>query len=325
MAGNLKDISAFVTGATGFIGSHLTRRLVHEGAEVSIIARPNSKTFRIDDILDKIRIYRLDLIDFNLVKQAVKDTKPQKVFHLAGHTNVERGFKTANDSVKDVQYTVNLLRSLQDIAHDCFIYTGTCEEYGDNPAPFREDQNPNPVSAYSASRVASTAYCQMFHKTLGCPIIILRPFFTYGPYQKASRFISNVILSGLKGEVLNMTWGEQTREFNYVSDIVDGFIKASVNKEAIGEIINIGNGIEFTLKEMVEKVSAIMGNRLKVKYGALPYRPGETWHFYCDNTKAKRLLNWEPKMDLETGLRMTIDWYTKFYKILLKEESCEGC
>ena len=314
MAGELKHIKVLVTGATGFIGSHLTRRLVLEGAKVSIISRPGANTFRIDDILDKIRIYHLDLIDYDLVEQAVKDIRPQKVFHLAGHTNVERGFYTVNDSIQDIQYTVNLLRSLQDIGYDCFIYTGTCEEYGNNPVPFKEDQRLNPVSPYSASKAATTLYCQMFYKTLGCSIVILRPFLAYGPYQNPSRFISNIILSALEKKELKMTGGEQTREFNYVSDIVDGFIKASITKKAIGEIINIGNGIEYTLKEVVEKITSIIGNPVKVSYGALPYRPGETWHFYCDNTKAKRLLNWEPKIDLDTGLKRTIDWHTNYYK-----------
>jgi nucleoside-diphosphate-sugar epimerase len=134
---------------------------------------------------------------------------------------------------------------------------------------------------------------------------------SYGPHQDFNRFIPQAISAGLRNEEFNMTAGEQTREFNYVSDIVDGILKASLSPEAIGEIINIGNGIEYRIKDVVNRIFQITGSQVKPRFGALLYRPGETWHFYCDNSKAKKLLQWELKIDLDTGLELTAEWYRK--------------
>ena len=150
-------------------------------------------------------------------------------------------------------------------------------------------------------------------QTLGLPILTLRPFLTYGPGQESNMLIPSLMKKVLEGEALEMTKGEQTREFNYVDDIVDGFIKASISPEAIGEIINIGNGLEYKIREVVEMVLKLVNSPIKPNLGALAYRPGETWHFYCDNTKARKILCWEPKVDLEDGLKRTINWFQKHY------------
>jgi nucleoside-diphosphate-sugar epimerase len=307
----LKGVSVLVTGAAGFIGSHLVRRLLADGAKVSAVVEPGVSVFRIQDILSRLSVFELDLGDPKAIQAAAGEARPRKIFHLAARTNVARGFSQVDASLDNIRLSLNLIRTLENGVCDAFVSTGTCEEYGDNAAPFREDQIPKPVSPYSASKAAITLYCQMFHKTQGLPIVVLRPFLAYGPCEDPSRFISTAITATLTGRELPMTGGEQTREFNYVSDIVDGFVKASCSPAAIGEIINIGNGIEYTLKDVVERISSIAGRPLTARFGALPYRSGEAWHFYGDNTKAKRLLNWSPKVDLDAGLRMTIDWYRK--------------
>lgn len=316
MITTLQDIRVLVTGLSGFIGSHLARRLLKEGAEVHGLVRENSNLWRIQDIKNQINLHCIDLLDFESVRKAVQDIKPQKVFHLAAYVDVRRSFEVMDEMIEvNIKGTLNLLMALDGTAYDCFINTGTCEEYGDNPVPFREDQIPNPVSPYSASKVSTTMFCQMLYKTMELPIIILRPFLTYGPMQESNMLIPSVIKKAIKRERFGMTEGEQTREFNYVEDIVDGFIKASLSKRAIGEIINIGNGKEYKVKDVVLKILNTMGNPIEPLIGALPYREGETIHFYCDNTKARELLGWNPKVSLDEGLKKTIDWYiTKLWE-----------
>ncbi len=312
MITTLKDTKVLVTGVSGFIGSHLARRLVAEGAEVYGLVRKSSNLRRIQDLKSQLNLHYADLRDFESVRKAVQDIKPQKVFHLAAYVDVSRSFEVMDEMVEvNMKGTLNLLRALDGTGYDCFINTGTCEEYGDNPVPFMEEQIPNPVSPYSASKAATTVFCQMLHKSLGLPIITLRPFLTYGPGQESNMLIPSLIKGAIKGEALEMTPGEQTREFNYVDDIVDGFIKASTSPGAIGEIINIGNGLEYRVRDVVEMILRLMNSRLKPKFGALDYRPGEAWHFYCDNTKAKEILGWRPKVNLEDGLKMTISWFQK--------------
>ena len=312
MITTLRHVRVLVTGVSGFIGSHLARRLVKEGAEVSGLDIKSSNLWRLADICDQVKLYSADLTDFGALQEVIQDIKPQKIFHLAAYVDVSRSLEVLDKMVEvNVGGTVNLLRALTGVSYDCFVNTGTCEEYGDNPVPFRESQSPNPVSPYSASKVATTVFCQMLHKTSGLPIVTLRPFLTYGPAQTNDMLIPSLIQKVLSGEAFEMTGGEQTRELNYVDDIVDGFIKASVSPKAIGETINIGNGVEYKIKDVVALVLRLMNSPTKPKIGALPYRPGETLHFYCDNTKAKEILGWTPRVALEDGLRMTIDWFQR--------------
>ena len=312
MITTLENVKVLVTGISGFIGAHLARRLVAEGVRVYGLVRGSSNLWRIQDLKNQINLYHVDLRDFASVRKAAQDIKPQKLFHLAAYVDVSRSFEVMEEMVEvNIKGTLNLLRALDGTGYDCFINTGTCEEYGDNPVPFREEQIPNPVSPYSAAKVSTSMFCQMLHKTRGLPIITLRPFLTYGPRQESNMLIPLLIKKMIKGEALEMTQGEQTREFNYVDDIVDGFIKASISPGAIGEIINIGNGLEYKIRDVVEMILKLMDSPLKPKLGALDYRPGEARHFYCDNTKAREILGWSPKVDLEDGLKMTINWFQK--------------
>jgi len=306
---DLDGTDVLVTGGNGFIGSHLVRRLIAEGAKVTVILQTKD-TGNLEGVEDRIRTKVADLTNAAKISKIVQKVNPQKVFHLAAYVSVDRTFENISKIIQsNIMGTMNLLQALDKSDYDCFINTGTCEEYGDNMAPFKEDQQMNPVSPYSASKASTTLFCRMYNKVLSCPIVTLRPFLTYGPYQKNSMLIPNTIINALHGKEIHTTPGEQTREFNYVEDIADGFIKASLSKKAIGEIINIGNGKEYKIKDVVQRILAIMGNPVKLHIGALPYREGEAMHFYCDNRKARKLLGWAPKTGLDEGLRKTIEWY----------------
>lgn len=311
MQEDLSGVRVLVTGGTGFLGSHLVRRLVCEGAQVHLLVRPTSLLTRLEKgLAAAVECHSGDLRDLTGLRAIAAAVRPLKVFHLAAYTDVVRTFENADEVVEvNLRGTINLLRALVDTGYDCFVYTGTCEEYGDNPVPFREDQVPNPVSPYSASKVAATLFCQMYARTLGCPLVILRPFLTYGPHQAENRFIAQAIGGALRGEVFLMTGGAQGRELNYVDDIVEGFIRAATSPAALGELINLGNGVQYRLREVAELIFQLAGGRGRLVVGGIPYRPVESWDFYCDNSKARRLLGWEPNVGLEEGLRRTIEWY----------------
>lgn len=306
----LKNKRTLVTGGAGFIGSYLVERLIREGSQLHLLIKPEESLTRIADILNDLNCVEVDIRDYPGLKRQVRKINPDIVFHLAAITNVERSFELAKDLFETNLFgTMNLLRALNEVDYECFVNTGTCEEYGDNPAPFDEEQIPNPVSPYSASKVATTFFCHMLYKTRQAPIVTLRPFLSYGPKQSMNRFIPQAILACLQKKEFRMTPGEQTREFNYVTDIVDGFVKAAQVKQCIGEVINIGNGNEYQIKDVVKKIFGLMGSSQSPQFGALPYRPGETMHFYSNSQKAKSLLNWKPEVDLETGLKKSIEWY----------------
>lgn len=186
--------------------------------------------------------------------------------------------------------------------------------HGSGPVPFKEEQLSMPISPYSASKASATMFCLMYNKSLRHPIVTLRPFLTYGPNQNPTMLIPQVIISCLEKKTYKMTKGEQTRDFNYVDDVVEGYIKASTTKRAIGEIINLGWGKEYKIIDVVKKIVRMMNNPIKIEVGALPYRPGEVMHFYSSNIKAKEILGWNPKIDLDEGLKRTIEWYTENWR-----------
>ncbi len=304
----LKGEKVIVTGANGFIGYHLTYRLVHEGANVYALIHKNDN--RIQLLHDQCPLINIDLLDVENLDKTIKEIKPRIIFHLAGKVNVDRSPRLIKEMMNiNFQGTVNLLWALEKVGYECFINTGTCEEYGDNPVPFKEEQCPNPVSPYSVSKASTTLYCSMLARTKGLPIVTLRPFLTYGPFQTSRMLIPDTIIKALKKEEFKMTKGEQTREFNFVDDIVDGYIKAATTPEAKGKVFNIGNGQEYKIKEVVGRILSILGNPINPSIGSLPYREGETWHFYCDNSEAKKVLKWFPKVELDVGLKKTIEWF----------------
>ncbi len=239
----------------------------------------------------------------------IKSSRPEVVFHLASFTSPERDVNFPFMVQNNFFGTVNLFKALNG-KFDLFINTGTCEEYGNGPVPFNEEQLPISVSPYSVSKIITTYYCGMLHATYNLPVATLRPFLTYGPRQRnAKMLIPSSILNALKNEPLKMTRGEQTRDFIHVNDVVEGYILAAKSKKALGEVINIGSGKEYKIKDIVQKVYGLVGSKVKPLIGALPYRVGETMHFYCSNKKAKKLLAWEPKVKFEDGLKKTVDWY----------------
>jgi UDP-glucose 4-epimerase len=304
-----------VTGASGFIGSHLTRQLVNMGCEVSVLIRESSSTQRFDDLAGRLQVYRGDLRDPITLTGTLRKIRPQTIFHLAATVTVARDLNVAHEVYSsNVIGTINLLRALDGLGYECFVNTGTCEEYGNNEAPFREDQLPKPVSPYSASKAATTMFCTMLHTARGSPILTLRPFLAYGPQQNLERLLPQAIVAALQGREFEMTLGEQTREVNYVSDIVDGYVRAACSNNAFGEIINISNGTPVTVRRLVELIYEMAGAKVSPRIGARPYRENEVWHLYGDNAKARRLLDWRPTTTLEQGLERTIDWYRQHLK-----------
>ena len=306
---SLQGKNVLVTGGAGFIGSHLAERLIKEKASVSIIKEKASDTLSVDSFKEKLKMYDCDLKDYGSVKKVLRTVQPDIIFHLASFTSPERDVNFSFVVKNNFFGTVNLIKALRG-KFELFINTGTCEEYGNGPVPFDEEQLPISVSPYSLSKIITTYYCGMLHATYNLPVITLRPFLTYGPRQRNSRMlIPSSILNSLKNEPLKMTKGEQTRDFIHVNDVVEGYILTAKSKKAIGEVINIGSGKEYKIKDIVQKIYGLVGSKAKPLIGALPYRTGETMHFYCSNKKAKKILGWSPTISLEDGLKETVDWY----------------
>jgi len=318
MSSLLKGRVVFVTGADGFIGSHLTERLIEDGAKVHVFLKKGANHTRLKNVVSRLAVWEGDIRNFRKIVSCLKKIKPVFIYHLAALRNTARQPELIKEMMDvNVKGTVSLLAAALEALPrlKCFINTGTCEEYGNGPVPFHEHQRETPVSPYSASKVAATYYCQMMFSAFGMPVTTLRPFLTYGPRQDDDMFIPALITHCLKKRDFRMTEGDQTREFNYVSDIIDAYVRTALRYEVCcGQIINIGNGQEYAVFSVAQKIVEKMGYPIRLLRGTVAKRPGEAVRFFSDYRKARDLLRWHPRVSLDSGLDKTIAWYQEYFK-----------
>ncbi|MCP5229418.1 SDR family NAD(P)-dependent oxidoreductase [Accumulibacter sp.] len=299
-----------VTGASGFIGAHLTRSLVAHGARVGVLLRPSGSLAKLQPLLEHIEVVRADLCDEQALEQAVARIRPRYAFHMAAFTNVDRD--RGNDELAltvNLTGTVRLLNFLADNKVTRIVNSGSCEEYGDMSSAITETAAPHPVSPYSVSKAAATMWCEMVYRTRGVPVVTMRPFLGYGPEQEAVRLIPQAILAALQDREFPMTLGEQTREFTYVDDVVDGYLRAALVPGIDGEIFNLSSGEENLVRDAVDLIFRLAGSQGKPLFGALPYRSAELWRCCGDASKARDQLGWRPKTPFAQGIASVIPWY----------------
>lgn len=301
-----------VTGASGFIGSHLTRRLVALGAQVHAVTSTVSSVYptRLVDLRDSLTLHEASLIDRGALDVVAAEARPEFVLHLGAYTHVGKSWQRVDECIQvNVQGTVNLLMALAPFGYERFVNTGTSEIYGDVEVPFREAGPVHPISPYSVSKHAAEQYCRLYADARGWPIVMVRPFNAYGPAQTPDRVIPEIITRAVQGQPLRMTQGLQTREFNYVEDLVDGFLLLATTAGIDGELFNLGCGEDVSMRDLTTRILALMGNPIEPEFGALPERPTEIMRMYSDATKARERLGYQPRTSLDDGLAKTIEWY----------------
>lgn len=303
----LRDTLVLVTGATGFIGSHLVRRLVAIGARVTSLAWEKNQTRRSSL---SIAEHNVDLRDAAAVWAVVQTVRPTLVFHLAAIGVTEFEIDPITAVQVNVEGTLNLLTALKDTDYHRFLFVGTSHEYGNNASPFHEDQSPAPANVYAASKSAAWLFCKMYHRAQSYPVVAVRPFGVYGPEQQPPAFLPALIQAALRGHDFSMTHGEQLRDLVYVQDVIEGMLCAATTPNIEGQVFNLCSGRGISLAELAQRVMALMGNPIHVNLGALPYRPGQIWRMIGDNSRAKETLGWQPRVSLDEGLRRTIAWCT---------------
>jgi UDP-glucose 4-epimerase len=320
MAESLRGVDVLVTGATGFLGSHLTRRLVHDGARVHVFARHDSSFARLADVSAQLTCWTGDLGDGAAIDRCLDEARPRIVFHLAGFAAGRSWHPgAASDALLATSYEVNVggtLRLLTAVARNPHgitrvIRTGGLEEYGRGPLPFREEQREAPISAYSASQVAATHLAEMLHRQLELPVVTLRPALAYGPGQAETFFIPSLIRACLAGSPFEMSAGSQTRDLIYVDDVIEACVRAGTAPGIDGQVINVGSGQEHRIRDIAERVVRLTGGRTALRIGVVTPRGPDLERLVCDPSRAARLLDWQADTLLEEGLTRTIAWHRR--------------
>lgn len=304
-----------VTGAGGFIGSHITELLVSEGFEVKAFVRYNSKNdwgwLEKSIVKNDIEIITGDIRDFDSVSNALKGCTT--VFHLAALIGIPYSYVSPLAYIKtNIEGTYNILQASKELGLEQVLITSTSETYGTAQyVPIDEKHPAVGQSPYSASKIAADQVALSYYKSFGLPVKIVRPFNTYGPRQSARAVIPTIISQVLSGKTeLDLGNTKPTRDLTYVKDTVTGFIEIFKSKNLIGEAINIGMNDEISVEKLVKTIGKLLGRQITIKEDKQRVRPenSEVERLRCDNTKLMQRTDWKPNYNLKTGLSETIEW-----------------
>jgi len=301
--GVLAGRRVLVTGATGFVGSNLVRRLIAEGAQVTAVQFPADAADSRVAFQDAARLVPLDVRDADAVSDCLMESRPEIVFHLAARVSADRD-PALLPEMFDVNHrgTLHLLDAAERLGAVRVVQMGSCEEYGDGAVPFREGQREQPLSPYALSKVAATHACLYHHRRGRVSVVVLRPTVIYGPGETRPSLISSVVEAYRQGKVPSTSPGEQTRDFSYVDDVVEACLRAGVCTGAGGKIINIGTGVEVTVADAARRVQERSGRLEPPDLGALPYRENETMRYVAAVDTAREVLGWTAEVSLEEGI-----------------------
>jgi len=315
--------NVFVTGADGFIGSHLVEKLIKKGFNVKCLIYYNSfNTWGWLDYIDskikkEIEIVSGDVRDFEIINNATKNC--DFVFNLAALIGIPYSYNAPRSYIDtNIVGLLNILNACKNKNVSKIIHTSTSEVYGSAKfTPMTENHPLFAQSPYAASKIGADQLALSFYNSFNMPITILRPFNTFGPRQSLRAIIPTVITQILDPKYKEIKLGnvKVTRDFNYIADTIDAFISSMKSKKTIGEIINIGTGSEISIEKIIKLTNQITGNNKKIVVDKQRVRPknSEVLRLCASNKKAKKLLNWKPTLigikGFEEGLRKTIKWF----------------
>lgn len=309
-----------VTGAGGFIGSHLAERLVELGASVRAFTHYNALGtwgwLDQSELASEMEVVAGDICDRDCVHEAMRDV--DVVFHLAALIAIPYSYRAPESYVRtNVIGTLNVVQAARELGTSRVVHTSTSETYGTaRYVPIDEKHPLQGQSPYSASKLSADKMAESFHLSFDVPLVTVRPFNTFGPRQSARAVMPTIITQCLVGETVRLGSLTPTRDLNYVGNTVDGFLKAATSLKAVGRTINLGSGREISVGDLAKLIGEIMGQQITIECDENRLRPNnsEVERLLADNSLAAELLDWRPEVDLETGLATTINWMREHVK-----------
>jgi dTDP-glucose 4,6-dehydratase len=306
-----------VTGAGGFIGSHVTERLTATGADVRAFVRYTSsgRAGHLDalDVRNEVDVVLGDLRDEDAVRRAMKGV--EIVFHLGALIGIPYSYIHPRETADtNINGTLNVLLAARDEGVERVVHTSSSEVYGTaRSVPIDENHPLQGQSPYSATKIGADKLAESFADSFGLAIVTLRPFNTYGPRQSARAVIPTIVTQALTGAEVALGNLSPTRDFTFVTDTVDGFVAAYKADAAVGRVVNLGSGTEISIADLVAVIGSVIGKEISVTPDPNRVRPGasEVERLLSDNTLARELLGWSPRMSLPEGLARTVEWISE--------------
>lgn len=305
----LIDKKVLITGAGGFIASNLIRRLIDRNCNVIALLHPLENPWRIKDKFDSIEIIYGDITEINQDEYTKKLEGIDTIFHLAAAGVDSRDKNGFNMISTNIIGTYNLLLLAKNLQISKFVYCGSCFEYGIGSL-ISENAPLHPNSEYAATKSAGWLLTNTFFHKYQLPTVSVRPFTPFGPYEANFRLVSYTILQSLAGLEIKLTKGEQTRDFIFIEDLVEGFIQSALLGTP-GKTYNLCSGNEISVKEIVEKINRLTGKKSNLIFGAIPYRENELWQLSGNPELAYKELNWKTNTTIDSGLEKTISWFSQ--------------
>jgi NAD dependent epimerase/dehydratase len=312
----IKGKKVLVTGAGGFVGSHLVEALVRKGANVTALVHYNSRNDwgMLEDlnkrVLDLVNVVAGDLRDSDCVRKIVSGQLV--VFHLGALIGIPYSYMNPRDVIDtNINGTLNVLSAAGDFEVSKIIHTSTSEIYGTAQyVPMDEEHPSHPQSPYAASKLGADLLALSFYRSFDLPVGVIRPFNVYGPRQSARAVIPTIIIQALNKGKIRLGSLTSTRDLTFVQDTVQGFIAFAECEKTMGEVVNLGSGFEVSINQIVELVSDCLGKRIEVIKEKERIRPkkSEVERLFSDSGKAKSLFGWDPKTNLKEGMKKTINW-----------------
>lgn len=300
-----------VTGATGFVGANLVRRLVKEKYELHILTRERSNVWRIKDIISKLHIHEIDLTEKKHLFKLMDRVRPNYIFHLANlglYGGVDSPIKKSIEV--NLLGLINLIESADKINYDYFINTGSSSEYGTKTVPIKETDFCQPETNYAITKLAATLFAQAYAKRNKKPLVTLRLFSPFGPFDHPSRLIPQIILKMLKDDDISITSPNNVRDYIFIEDVIEAYMLCMKNSGKLcGEVFNIGRGNQISIKDVLELLANLIGFKGKIRYQDKASDKKMVWQ--ADILKAKQKLGWQPTKTLRSGLNKTVEWFKK--------------
>lgn len=305
----IKKRNFLITGATGFVGACIVRRLLKENQNVTILIRKEAKLWRIEDVLNKVNVIYSDLSDQNVLDKVFKSVKPDVIYHLAA--NGAYSYQNDPDQIikTNIIGTWNLIKASLPYQYELFINTGSSSEYGFKDASMKETDLIEPASYYAVTKSAQTLLSSFVAKSQDKPIVTFRLFSVYGPFEEGTRFIPTLMRSLLNKEDMKLVDPNVARDMIYVDDVVNAYLAIDKLKGFTGESFNVCTGKQSTIKSVVEEAVRVTGELTNFIWGGMENRSWDTKVWVGSNNKIKKLTGWKVKTNLQSGLKKTWEWY----------------